>query len=60
MANIITFRVQEREDGRDPETGVSHLSDEVVITTKTGDKIVLLVSSEGWAIEVNGEVVKER
>jgi hypothetical protein len=32
---------------------------EVTIRTKNGDEIVIFVFSEGWAIEVNGELVKE-
>ena len=34
-------------------------TNEVTIRTKNGDEIVIFFS-EGWAIEVNGELVKER
>lgn len=53
MANISAVKVEEFiENG--------HPTNEVTIRTKNGDEIVVFVSNEGWAIEVNGEVVKER
>ena len=53
MANISAVKVEEFiENGRP--------TNEVTIWTKNDDEIVIFVFSEGWAIEVNGEVVKER
>lgn len=53
MANISAVKVEEFiENGRP--------TNEVTIRTKNGDEIVIFVFSEGWAIEVNGELVKER
>ena len=53
MANISAVKVEEFIEGGQP-------TNEVSIRTKNGDEIVVFVSSKGWAIEVNGEVVKER
>ena len=53
MANISAVKVEEfTENGQQ--------TNEVTIRTKNGDEIVVFVFSEGWAIEVNGELVKER
>lgn len=55
MANIRAVKVEEFiENGRP--------TNEVTIRTKNDDEIVIFVTSEGWAIGVNGELelVKER
>ena len=53
MANISAVKVEEFIEN-DRQTN------EVTIRTKNGDEIVIFVFSEGWAIEVNGELVKEQ
>ena len=53
MANISAVKVEEFIWNGQP-------TNEVTIRKKNGDEIVIFVSSEGWAVEVNGEVVKER
>lgn len=53
MANISAVKVEEFIENGQP-------TNEVTIRTKNGDEIVIIVFSEGWAIEVNGELVKER
>ena len=51
MANISAVKVEEFIENGQP-------TNEVTIRTKSGNEIVIFVSSEGWAIEVNGEVVR--
>ena len=53
MANISAVKIEEFSENGQP-------TNEVTIRTKNGDEIVVFVFSEGWAIEVNGELVKER
>ena len=53
MANISAVKVEEFIENDRP-------TNEVTIRTKNGDEIVIFVFGESWAIEVNGELVKER